>query len=518
MQITKKLNIVNTIHFTLLLTFTFVINFFILKEVINNNIIHSLQQKSLILNQYIDNKNAEWEQSSAAKSASILENNSTSKVELNKEWFSQILSDFNFEEPFSYVIYLEEGVIIYQKDASNSNQLDHAFLQQIRDPSTKKTLKKSKLYTHNFKYLVHSNYNERLNVYVTIFHTKDIIIRYLNNYPLIISIVFVIILLLLLMMLIRTNYRFTRPLTEIVNNLKNSKYVQMKSGTNIDEAMVIQRSIDYLHNQLDFYVKNLEKSTTENKKFDKDIQIAKKLQNNILPKNIQEITQRNDFEIYAISEAAFELGGDFYDYFLIDQTHLVFVIGDIAGKGIPASLYMIFTHTLLRAIVLPGLSVSEITNQLNNKLIEENISDLFVTMLMGILDTETGKIQYCNAAHNLPLVIRESGIIEEFSESHGIPLGIYPNRDYKSSEFQLYNNDQLLIFTDGLIDSKDENDMNFSIDILKYNLMGAWFLNPKQVITKIQDDVSTFRGNVEPADDMTILMLKYTCRDNEISN
>nr|MDA3927868.1 PP2C family protein-serine/threonine phosphatase [Prolixibacteraceae bacterium] len=222
-----------------------------------------------------------------------------------------------------------------------------------------------------------------------------------------------------------------------------------------------------------------------------------------------EIANRSEFEIYAISDAAFDLGGDLYDYFLLNENELMFVVADVAGKGIPASLFMIFTHTLLRSIAKSGLAVNEIAENLNSKLITENISDLFVTMFLGILNLKTGIITYTNAAHNSPLLIRHDGVIDELNETHGIPLGIYPNRNYQSSEIQIHEGDQLLVYTDGLTDAKDENDMNFTVDVLKYNLMGAWFNTPEEVVRKIKAEVERFCGTVDPVDDTTLLMLKF---------
>ena len=282
----------------------------------------------------------------------------------------------------------------------------------------------------------------------------------------------------------------------------------------MNESMLIKRSIDLLHNQLDFYVKNLEKTSTESLKIDKDLKIAKRLQNNILAKDVPEITNRIDFDISAFSEAAYDIGGDLFDYFLLDENHLLFAVGDVSGKGIPAALFMIYTQTLLRSVAKSEMKVSDIVEQLNNKLVEENISDLFVTLLMGILDTQTGKLAYCNAAHNLPLIIQNEGTIDELGETHGIPLGIYADRNYGLSEVTLTDGDQFMVYTDGVIDSKDENGMNYSVDVLKYNLMGAWFLSPQEAVQKVKTSVEQFRGTTDPVDDLTILMLKFNNKVN----
>jgi sigma-B regulation protein RsbU (phosphoserine phosphatase) len=315
--------------------------------------------------------------------------------------------------------------------------------------------------------------------------------------------------------IVRTNKKYVEPYSQIVDGLKDSKFVQLGYKSAYDEPMLIKRSIELLHNQLDFYSKKIEQSSSESRKIEDDLKIAKRLQFNILPGEIDEIIKSEKISISAYSESAYEIGGDLYDYFMIGRNRLLFAVGDVSGKGIPAALFMIYTITLLRSIAWPGMTVSQIIEKLNNKLSEENIGDLFVTMLVGIIDLNTGKLSYCNAAHNYPVIIRQEGLIDETSESHGIPLGIYPNRQYASSEIRLFPNDQLFIYTDGVVDTKDENGMNYSLDVLKYNLMGSWFMKTDEVKEKIKTSIKSFRGSVAPVDDITMLVLKYTHRDFE---
>jgi phosphoserine phosphatase RsbU/P len=504
MKITRKLNIVHSIHFSLLLTFMFVIHFYILQEINNDNLLRQARQRAILIEQIIQQHYQQEAFQRPTNTAGISNNLHT------KQGNFQFLDSIQIDSPFSFLLLGKGDNLIYQFDTTKSiNQqfFNPKFLKQVKESGS---IKKTDLFLNDDEnYLAAVHHLQLFDMKVIVCHPRATLFGSLGNYPPIISILYIISLLLLLMMLMRTNYKYTRSITQIIDNLKDNNHLQTKTGLHIDEAITIQRYIDSIQNQLDFYVKNLEKSKSEHQKFERDMEIARKLQSNILPRNVPEIICRTEFSIDAISEAAFELGGDFYDYFLLDNRHLVFVIGDIAGKGIPASLYMIFTHTLLRSIVVPGCSVAEIAGRLNKRLIEESVSDLFITMIIGMMDTSDGTIEYCNAAHNYPLIIRSNGEIEELTDTHGIPLGIYANKEFSSSKIQLSHNDQLFIYTDGLVDLKDENNMSFSVDVLRYNLMGAWFMEPEQVISKIQHDVKSFRGNVDPADDLTMLILKY---------
>lgn len=502
MKITRKLNIVHTIHFSLLLSFIFIIHFFILLEVINDNLLRQARQKAVLIEKIM-----QQEYQYQAIHGAVYQHEKLSFKEQNDFKF---LDSLQIVAPFSFFIVGNDSMLIYkynQNKPINQDQFKNKIYAQAKSV---KSIKKISLFNdENINYLAAVHHTLFPNLYLIVYHPRAKLFNSLGNYFLIISILFFIVLLLLLTMVMRTNYKYTRGISNIMENLHEHQASIFKVGGNFDETIILQRYIDTLQNQLEFYVKNLEKSKSENLKIEKDLEIARKLQSNILPKQIPEIIGRKDFSIEAVSEAAFELGGDFYDYFLLDENHLVFVIGDIAGKGIPASLYMIFTHTLLRSLVEPGCTVSAVVEKLNNRLIEESVSDLFITMIVGMLDTTNGQIEFCNAAHNYPLLIRSNGEIEELTQTHGIPLGIYANRQYNSTKIQLSQNDQLFLYTDGLVEIKDESNMYFSVDVLKYNLIGTWFMEPQQVIEKIQNDVKAFRGNVEPTDDMTMLLLKY---------
>lgn len=326
----------------------------------------------------------------------------------------------------------------------------------------------------------------------------------------IVAICFIIAFLLTILFVKLTNFNLTHSFNELIRSIKDSNYLKSNTSDNENETEIIRKYIGILENQIIFNEKKNEKITSTNYNIENDLKLAKKLQRNLLPPISPTDLNHKGFELYAVSESALDIGGDLYDYFLVDEDHLFIAVADVAGKGIPASLYMIFTLTLLRSISKPGLSVTNIIETLNNKLIEENISDMFVTIFMGILNTKTGEFSYCNAAHSFPCLITSKGDVLELSESHGIPIGIYPDRNYQSSTINLNVGDQVFIYTDGLTDTIDENGLKFTVDVLKYNLMGTWFFRANEVVDKIKNSIENFRGKSRPVDDLTILNLKFT--------
>jgi sigma-B regulation protein RsbU (phosphoserine phosphatase) len=312
------------------------------------------------------------------------------------------------------------------------------------------------------------------------------------------------------------NSQLTSPFTEMVSSIKRNDRFKTDRLTVEKDYELIGKYIRNIENQLNFYEKKFEQITTEKKGLENDLKLASRLQKNLFPANTPLLSDHKKFEIYAYTDSAYDVGGDLYDCFLIDDDHLLIAIADVAGKGIAASLYMIYTHTLLRSLVKPGSSVTEIIEQLNNKLIEENISDMFVTIFLGILNLTDGEFEYCNAAHSLPCMITAKGSVFELPETHGIPVGIYPDRIYQSSKILLDEDDQLFLYTDGLTDSIDENGLKYSMDVLKYNLMGAWFFTASEVVERIKKSVEYFRGNNKAVDDITLLSFKYYPSNHQV--
>jgi serine phosphatase RsbU (regulator of sigma subunit) len=305
------------------------------------------------------------------------------------------------------------------------------------------------------------------------------------------------------------NNRLMIPLSDILKSYglnSNFKIVKSKKGNDLE---LIGKYINSLENQIVMYDKKVEQLSQSRLNLENDLNMAKKIQNNLLPNLIQFKKWEKNFELYAHSESAYDIGGDFYDCFMIDNKHLLIAVADVSGKGIAAALYMTFAHSVLHSISDSELPINQLVEKLNDKLIAENVSEMFITIFIGIMNIETGNFDYCNAAHCYPILIKGEGGITELSASHGIPLGIFPNRTYESSSIVLSEGDQIVVFTDGLTDTTDENGLKYTTDVLRYNLLGAWFSSAKDIVVHIAKSINLFSGNTKPVDDLTILTLKY---------
>lgn len=437
---------------------------------------------------------------------------------------NEFLSSFNkLSEGDIAVIYEGENHrIVYHPDLMDGNygQLQKN-IKQISDDFIKKQnnlpdsinnemlLKNIHLAGRDGPYLLYVIYNPILNWYFFVGEPYLSVYSSIYDYFKKSNIVLLIIVFIMIWVTIGANMKQFIPLNKAIDELSNNEFVKLNSNKYRNEDLLITHSSEMLKKQIKRYKKSYEEALESKKQQEQDLLLAKQLQKNILPSGDPEFKTAPNVDISIYSKALYEVGGDLYDYFLIDKDRILFSIGDVSGKGISSALYMTFVHTMLRAIANPGLKCNEILEILNNKLLNDNISDLFITMFIGVLNFKTGFLEYSNAAHTHPYLIKKSGNIKPLDQNHGIPIGIYKNKNYNISTIQLNNEDNLFLYTDGLSDAVDENGMKYNNSVLKYNLMGSWFLSAKETVEKVNNSVKEFKGNVGQEDDMTLMSVKY---------
>lgn len=239
-----------------------------------------------------------------------------------------------------------------------------------------------------------------------------------------------------------------------------------------------------------------------------DLHISREIQQAILPKNFPPFPGEPAFDIYASMVAANEIGGDFYDFFMIDQHRMGFVIGDVSGKGISAAIFMALSRTLIRATGLKGDSVRECMEYANNLLCKESVSSMFVTVFYGILHTQTGEVDYVNAGHNPPYILSSSGI-RPVEMTNGLALGVMEDFIFESKTVQLKKGDQLLLYTDGVIEAVNAQETPYGErkfeDFLNLNLK----LPIETIIKKTFTEVNDFVGGAPQSDDITLLGITF---------
>jgi len=240
-----------------------------------------------------------------------------------------------------------------------------------------------------------------------------------------------------------------------------------------------------------------------------DLDTASRIQQKILPQDFPAFPDRKEFEIYAEMHTAKEVGGDFYDYFFIDEKHLGFVIGDVSGKGVPASIYMAVSRTMLKAIASQLHDPAECLQTVNSMLIPESDLTTFVTVFYGVLNTETGHVKYCNGGHNLPYHVKEDGSVVQVENTEGLLLGKIEPIQFQTKEIQLNPGDKIFLYTDGLTEAMNENDELYEDERVEQYLRTHSKDSDGKLLRGIIVDTLKFMNKAHQSDDITLLVLEY---------
>ena len=228
-----------------------------------------------------------------------------------------------------------------------------------------------------------------------------------------------------------------------------------------------------------------------------------------MPSTFPAFPDRDDFDLYATMVPAQEVGGDFYDFFLIDERRLGFVIGDVSGKGLGAALYMSITRTMLRATAMQGLSPSACLSHINRVLYPETITKMFVTVVYGILDTETGEVTYCNAGHHSPYVLTHDRGVYSIERTGGIGLCLLGQFDYVDKQTVLQPGESIFLFSDGVTEAVNARHEQFSDERLFACLDRVQDDKPNKIVRDVLQSVVSFSGDLSQTDDITMLAIRY---------
>lgn len=239
-----------------------------------------------------------------------------------------------------------------------------------------------------------------------------------------------------------------------------------------------------------------------------ELNVARRIQESILHRTFPPFPERKEFEIHAEMIPAREVGGDFYDFFFIDQNRLGFVIGDVSGKGVPAAILMAVSKTLLKATGLAGMPPNECLDRVNRILFVESPAAMFVSAFYGILDTRTGEIIYSNGGHNCPLIVRRDGRIETTVPAGGAVLAMLENSEYHSATLALDREETLFLYTDGLSEATDPNDVEFAETRLEESLQPFRVTPLADAARQVINNMRVFSAGAPQADDITVLALR----------
>ena len=240
-----------------------------------------------------------------------------------------------------------------------------------------------------------------------------------------------------------------------------------------------------------------------------ELDFARELQLSSLPQVFPPFPDRNEFQVHASMVPAKEVGGDFYDFFLIDHHHLGFVIGDASGKGVPAAMFIAITRSLVKAVAPLAATPGECLAFVNTMLSRDNPQTLFATCFYGVLDTKTGEVAFCNAGHPPPLILRDGGVVDAIRDVSGVALGVMEDLEYETGSFMLQPGDVVHLYTDGVTEAQDSDDALYDEPRLIAELAAATDKSPEAVIARVLASVEAFVGLAPQFDDITMLTLRF---------
>ena len=281
---------------------------------------------------------------------------------------------------------------------------------------------------------------------------------------------------------------------------------EVKSDNEI-EALAVNFSS--MITELDRYMDEIRHMTVEKERIAAELSMAEKIQSGMLPSEFPAFPDHDEFELYAIMDPAKETGGDFYDFFLIDDDHLALVIADVSGKGMPAALFMMNAMTLIRTRTKMNMGdPGQILSDVNNLLCERNNQNMFVTVWMAVLDLKTGQGVAVNAGHEDPVIRRGDGAYELIMYDHSMVMGALEDMEYPDHTFELNPGDTIYVYTDGVPEAINEADEFYGTDRLQKKLNEFADLSMTDLLPAVRKDIEDFAGKAEQFDDITMLGFK----------
>lgn len=251
------------------------------------------------------------------------------------------------------------------------------------------------------------------------------------------------------------------------------------------------------------------RDSEERQRISTELDVATHIQADMLPRIFPAFSDRTEFDIYASMNPAKEVGGDFYDFFMVDERHLAIVVADVSGKGVPAALFMVIGKTLIKDHTKPGADLGDVFSEVNDLLCESNSEGLFITAFEGVLDLVTGEFRFVNAGHETPFIARAGGVYEPYKLKPGFVLAGMEHMKYRSGCMQLAPGDKIFQYTDGVTEATNSSQELYGIKRLADILAENTAKTPALLLPAVKADIDAFVGDAPQFDDITMLCVEY---------
>lgn len=297
----------------------------------------------------------------------------------------------------------------------------------------------------------------------------------------------------------------------MVDNLENEESIQVtvQTGNEIEELF---DSFKQMYGDVKEYIRRLSAVTAEKERIGAELDVAAHIQASMLPGVFPAFPDRTEFDIYATMDPAKEVGGDFYDFFMVDERHLAIVMADVSGKGVPAALFMVIGKTLIKDHTTPGRDLGKVFTEVNNLLCEANSEGLFITAFEGVLDLVTGEFTYVNAGHEMPFICKAGGDFVAHKIRAAFVLAGMEDMRYRAGSMMLEPGDKVFQYTDGVTEATNIHNELYGMSRLGTILNKVKDGNPHQILPAVKADVDAFVGEAPQFDDITMLCLEYKAR------
>jgi sigma-B regulation protein RsbU (phosphoserine phosphatase) len=306
--------------------------------------------------------------------------------------------------------------------------------------------------------------------------------------------------------------RLVMPIALLTDKVRNMDGDQLNFAwyeNTDDEVETLAHSFGSMTERLKEYIDDIQTVTAEKERIHTELSLATRIQAGIMPHDFPAFPDKKEFDLYALMEPAREVGGDFYDYFLIDDDHLGMVMADVSGKGIPAALFMMVSKTILQSCAMLGKSAAETLNLTNEALTSNNQTGMFVTVWFGILEISSGKLTCANAGHEYPAVKRANGSFELYTDKHGFVIGGMEGTKYQEYTIQLDHGDMVFLYTDGVPEATNSDVVMYGTDRMLAALNKVKDSSLKEILDNVCYDITDFIMDAEQFDDLTMMCLKY---------
>lgn len=332
----------------------------------------------------------------------------------------------------------------------------------------------------------------------------------LRNYMLLLLLGMLLLIAIVIYFGIRSQLKSIKLLSQSTEDIAQGNFnVKLPVITTHDEVRNLRDSFENMQQSLANYVEELQQTTASKASIESELKVASDIQLSMIPKQFPPFPERDDVDVYGSLTPAKQVGGDLYDFFIRDEK-LFFCVGDVSGKGVPASLVMAVTRALFRSISSREAQPDIIVAHINDTITKDNDSNMFVTLFVGVLDLPTGRLRYCNAGHNEPLLLPQ---VEFFPCDPNIPVGVMPGWKFTVQEKLITPQSTIFLYTDGLTEAEDSVHAQFGIERMfetAKKLIADGVKQPKALVEGMGEDVHAFVGEAEQSDDLTMVAVVYT--------